>query len=140
MTKASAQTVPMMAACSPRKHTLWLPHRARSDHRMYRRGFDEPTASEGDMVMLKKRPAFGSRVHVNDSRAIGGATRGTPRTGREHMIGWRHMRRSRIASLFAILAIGAFSLPLLASTTAAVAASPRTSPQPLTSQTSPDRK
>ena len=89
------------------------------------------------MVMLKKRPAFGSRVHVNDSRAIGGATRGTPRTGREHMIGWRHMRRSRIASLFAILAIGAFSLPLLASTTAAVAASPRTSPQPSTSQSSP---
>ena len=37
-------------------------------------------------------------------------------------------RKSRIASVCVILVIGAISLPLLASTTSAVAASPRTTP------------
>ena len=40
----------------------------------------------------------------------------------------RHVRKSRIGSLSALLAVGAISMPLLASTTAAVAASPRTTP------------
>ena len=38
------------------------------------------------------------------------------------------MRESRMASLSALLVVGAISLPLLASTTSAVAASPRTTP------------
>src|ERR1035437_2242229 len=37
-----------------------------------------------------------------------------------------HMRRSRVATLSAFVAVGAISLPLLASTASAVAASPRT--------------
>ena len=45
-----------------------------------------------------------------------------------------HTRTSRLAGLFAV---GAISLPFLASTTSAVAASPITSPQPSSSQSSP---
>ena len=65
--------------------------------------------------MLKKRHAFVSRPNKNIGGAIDGTTDTTART-----------RHKRIASLSVLLAIGAICLPLLASTTSAVAAAPRT--------------
>src|ERR1019366_5771217 len=70
------------------------------------------------MMMFRKHFRLGSRGHGDMVRAIGGTTGTAPRT----------RRKSRIASLSAFLAIGGFSLPLLASTTSAVAASPRSTP------------
>jgi hypothetical protein len=69
-------------------------------------------------MLLKKRFAFVSRASKN----IGGAIDGTTGTSR------RTRRKSRVASLSVIFATGAICLPLLASTTSAVAASPRTAP------------
>jgi hypothetical protein len=71
----------------------------------------------GDMMKLNNRLGHDSRVH-NIDRAIDGTTGAAPRT----------RYGSRIASLCAILVIGATSLPLLASAASAVAASPRSTP------------
>jgi hypothetical protein len=70
------------------------------------------------MMMFKKHFRLGSRGHGDMVRAIGGTTATAPRT--------RH--KSRIAYPSALVAVVAISLPLLGSTTSAVAATPRKTP------------
>ena len=88
---------------------------------MYGWSCEEPSRTPliaGDTVMLTGRPIFGFRRGVDAAPTLDR----TPNTAP------RRRRKSRIASLSAILAVGAICLPLLASTTSAVAATPSTTP------------
>jgi FG-GAP repeat len=69
-------------------------------------------------MMLKRRFISGWRADVDAARLFDGQTDPPP----------RRRRKSRIASLCMILSVGAIFLPLLASTAAAVASTPGTTP------------